>query len=124
MAFTKDNGAYPDSYQPDIGKLVDVIIRRKVKRGFSTKEFCHEHYAEIGCNSPTNAASYIRQIRNGCIYGSSSSNSATKKENVQRLSRLLYLLGVSEEHTIIGKLDELEPERFDYPPERELLNYT
>ncbi len=108
---------YPDSYQPEIGNLVDTILRRKVQKGFSTRQFCREHYAEIGCNNPAHAMLYLRQVRNGCIYGSSSSNSAAKEENVRRLSRLLYLLGVSEEHTIIQKLDDLELERFEYPPE-------
>lgn len=108
---------YPDSYQPDIGKLIDTILRWKVQKGFSTKQFFSEHYAEVGCNSPAHAKHYLSNVRNGCIYGSSSSNSAAHKENVQRLSRLLYLLGVPEEHALIEKLDELEPERFDYPPE-------
>lgn len=106
----------PDSYQPDIGRKIARIFAKRQKEGLTLRQFYQEHYAVLGFSSEEMAEVYLRHVRNGCIYGSSSSVSVQREQNVRRLETLLYLLGVPEDNSIIDRLDELD-ERFEYPPE-------
>ena len=95
--------------QEEIGRVVVEIMK---ERNISPWTVAEGIYPLLGFKSPKSAKQYVVDIRNGRLYGSSSTKARTES-NLERLAILLRFLKTPEDDPVIKMIKEVDL-RFEY----------
>lgn len=98
--------------QYDLGnRISNVLEERKIQ----IKDFAEAANTILGYKNVQSASEYIRRLCKGWIYGLSTSEKATNEYNLIKTARVLFLLGIPPNGSLINTIKKID-NRFVYPP--------
>ena len=99
----------------DYKQLADAVNDEMMAKGLTSLGLSRIIHGELGLKVST-AASYVNHLRIGAPFGSASDVAYQNPNVYDRLAKILYAIGLSNDNTAIAILRENHP-TFQYPPQ-------